>query len=220
VAELSPTHVALLNKFNVLDEHLLIVTRAHEDQTGALTRDDFSAAAIALQQRDALAFYNAGRVAGASQPHRHLQVVPLPLGPAGPPILVESAFALAAQFGTSSRLPFLHRFDRLAEPIDGIENPIDAADTCFELYCRALDVVGLDAGAARRGQGDPGAYNLLWTRSWMLLVPRRSEGIDRISINALGFAGALLAKNRQERDRIVEIGPLALLGHAGVREAR
>ena len=32
VAELSSTHVCLLNKFNVMDHHLLIVTRAFEEQ--------------------------------------------------------------------------------------------------------------------------------------------------------------------------------------------
>ena len=28
----------------------------------------------------ALAFYNSGKVSGASQPHKHVQIVPLPLG--------------------------------------------------------------------------------------------------------------------------------------------
>jgi len=41
VGDLSPTHVALLNKFNVLDHHLLIVTRAFEDQRRWLTLADF-----------------------------------------------------------------------------------------------------------------------------------------------------------------------------------
>src|SRR5580704_8382572 len=32
VADVSETHVALLNKFNVIERHLLIVTRAFEEQ--------------------------------------------------------------------------------------------------------------------------------------------------------------------------------------------
>src|ERR1043165_8532479 len=32
VRDLTPTHRALLNKFSVLREHLLVVTRTHEDQ--------------------------------------------------------------------------------------------------------------------------------------------------------------------------------------------
>src|SRR5688500_834395 len=38
---LSPTHVCLLNKFNVLDHHLLVVTRDYEDQDEPLTLADF-----------------------------------------------------------------------------------------------------------------------------------------------------------------------------------
>ena len=31
VAPISPTHVALLNRFNVVDDHFLIVTRSFEE---------------------------------------------------------------------------------------------------------------------------------------------------------------------------------------------
>ena len=77
VADLSPTHVALLNKFNVVDHHLLIVTRTFEDQETLLTREDFEALLICLSEIDGLGFYNAGRAAGASQRHKHLQMIPL-----------------------------------------------------------------------------------------------------------------------------------------------
>ena len=48
VADLSDTHVALLNKYNVLDHHLLLVTRAFEEQESLLTRGDFEALAARL----------------------------------------------------------------------------------------------------------------------------------------------------------------------------
>ena len=90
VAAITPTHVALLNKFPVQDDHLLIVTRAFAPQEALLDADDFLALAACLAEVDGLAFYNAGEVAGASQPHKHLQLVPLPLadGLAGVPIEV------------------------------------------------------------------------------------------------------------------------------------
>jgi hypothetical protein len=43
-----------------------------------------------------------------------------------------------------------------------------------------------------------GAYNLLFTREWMLIVPRKQEEFEKISVNSLGFAGALLVKNQQQ----------------------
>lgn len=38
-----PSHVLLLNKFNVVDHHTLVVTAAFEHQTAALTADDMGA---------------------------------------------------------------------------------------------------------------------------------------------------------------------------------
>ncbi|MGL5803920.1 MAG: ATP adenylyltransferase family protein [Xenococcaceae cyanobacterium] len=76
VSNLSKTHLCLLNKFNVVDHHLLIVTRAFEEQENWLNLADFEAMQIVLSEIDGLAFYNGGTLAGSSQPHKHLQVVP------------------------------------------------------------------------------------------------------------------------------------------------
>jgi ATP adenylyltransferase len=54
-------------------------------------------------------------------------------------------------------------------------------------------------------------YNLLLTREWMLVVPRSRESVDGISVNSLGFAGALLAKDEAERETILQQGPMNLL---------
>jgi len=40
-------------------------------------------------------------------------------------------------------------------------------------------------------------YNLLATRRWMLVVPRRQERYEKISVNALGFAGSLFVTQRR-----------------------
>ena len=45
IDEVSPRHLSVLNKFNVLDHHLLIVTRNFEPQEALLTLDDFEALA-------------------------------------------------------------------------------------------------------------------------------------------------------------------------------
>ncbi len=79
VSEISDTHVCLLNRFNVIEHHLLFVTRYFEDQELPLTQNDLAVILTALREVDGLAFYNSSRVSGASQPHRHLQLVPLPL---------------------------------------------------------------------------------------------------------------------------------------------
>ncbi len=52
VAQLSPTHIALLNKFNVVDHHLVVVTRSFESQDALLTCEDCTALLICLAEID------------------------------------------------------------------------------------------------------------------------------------------------------------------------
>ena len=60
------------------------------------------------------------------------------------------------------------------------------------------------------GDEQPMPYNLLLARDWMWLVPRRRESFDGVSINGLGFAGALLVPDRTAGERLRGAGP----GHA------
>ncbi|NET62320.1 MAG: phosphorylase, partial [Symploca sp. SIO2E6] len=55
VADISPTHLCLLNKFNVVDHHLLIVTRSFEEQETWLTVQDFEAMGRCLREFEGLA---------------------------------------------------------------------------------------------------------------------------------------------------------------------
>lgn len=76
VAALGPDHLVVLNKFPVIERHLLIVTRRFEDQSTALSHADFRALAALIAAAGGLGFYNGGRIAGASQAHKHLQWIP------------------------------------------------------------------------------------------------------------------------------------------------
>ena len=96
VANISETHVCLLNKFNVVDHHILIVTREFENQESLLTLNDFEAMWVCMGEFEGLAFYNAGAIAGASQQHKHLQMVPLPLAPEGPKVPLDPALESAS----------------------------------------------------------------------------------------------------------------------------
>ena len=208
VADLSPTHVCLLNKFNVVPHHLLIVTRQYESQDAALTRADFEALWMCMTEYDSLGFYNSGPAAGASQPHKHLQTVPLPLhAEAGDRIPLEPLLQLdrhaVGQVGCSSGLPFVHFVARLDLP--STADPQQAAIQSHRQYRQLISA----AGWQEVGEQTP--YNLLVTRQWMLLVPRRRESFQDISLNALAFAGALLAKNPQQMQQLLRADPLQVL---------
>ena len=61
VADLSATHYALLNKYNVLDRHLLVITRADVDQDAPLDAGDFEALTACMAGQPVLGFYNGDR---------------------------------------------------------------------------------------------------------------------------------------------------------------
>lgn len=210
VTDLSASHLCLLNKFNVLDYHLLIVTRTFIAQETWLDLADFTALALCMAEIDGLGFYNAGRVAGASQRHKHLQLVPLPLAPTGPQLPIEPVLATAryqAGIGVVPVLPFQHALIRWAPSSFTISV---VATALREAYQAALAVLALPCE-----QATTAPYNLLITRDWLLLVPRRQERWEDLSVNALGFAGALLARDVAQRERLRAGGPLTVLGQVG-----
>jgi sulfate adenylyltransferase (ADP) / ATP adenylyltransferase len=93
-----PAHFLILNKFPIIPHHFILATKAFKPQTDLLERDDLSAtyaclrawqphypAASPIQERPEagerprrlFAFYNSGPHSGASQPHRHVQFLPV-----------------------------------------------------------------------------------------------------------------------------------------------
>lgn len=215
VAEVAPSHRCLLNKFNVLAGHALIVTRRFEEQEELLGPGDFGALARCLAEGEALGFYNGGEAAGASQRHKHLQVVPLPLLAEAPRPPLEPLLLEAPEAGgptLAPRLPFDHRVARLGPGL-GVEARAAELHGLYLAMARQLGVAGEATGPGER-QRRP--YNLLVTREWMALVPRSTERCEGISVNAVGFAGGLLVRSRAELDAVVRLGPMTLLGAVGV----
>lgn len=213
VAEISETHIALLNKFNVVENHLLIVTRHFEDQETLLTLQDFRALWACMAEYRALGFYNGGVEAGASQRHKHLQMVPLPLASEGSEVPIEPLFDKVEYkdncLGIIPEFSFLHVFARLKK--DLIASTSYAAENTFELYASMLAYLGLEtpSGNVLKMQSLP--YCFLIDREWMLLVPRAREYFDSISINSLGYAGAFLVRDREQMNILKKHGPMEAL---------
>ncbi|HQZ01180.1 MAG TPA: DUF4922 domain-containing protein [Thauera sp.] len=214
VARLGETHLVVLNKFPVIDHHLLIVTRAFEAQTAALTRADFRALATVLAAHGGLGFYNGGPIAGASQVHKHLQWVPAAGLPGGAGFAAFSRALRPAQGGKASpvrvntELPWRHAFVSLAR-VDwhDLDAAADALQASFATACAAVSLPP---------DADPmPPYNLLASRDWLLVVPRRCERWQDISVNSLGYAGSLFVRDKNQIERLRAEGPLAVLTAVG-----
>lgn len=203
VADLPPRHVLLLNKFPVIEPHALIVTATFEPQSAPLTRDDCAAAAELLRTLGGLVFYNAGTIAGGSQPHRHLQWVPAALDGAQRELPVDAAVR-AALAGAApgevcvAALPFRHALAALPS--------LDAGDV-HATYRRLLREIGRDPDATVCEN-----YNGLLTPAWLMLVPRVRAEAAGINVNALGFAGALLLRDAMQREALTSAGVANVLG--------
>ena len=193
---ITDTHVALLNKYNLVDRHLLIVTRELEQQEAPLTAADFEAARLCLDGIDGLVFYNSGAAAGASQSHKHLQLVPFPLGPRGERFPLDRAIAAAVAAGLDvvPRLAYRHRVALLGAG--------SSLATDHAVYGELLAAVT---------PALPAPYNLLMTRDWMLVVPRTRASEGPIDVNALGFAGTLVARRAGDLEWLRSIGPMEVL---------
>ncbi|HEB27038.1 hypothetical protein LCGC14_2368540 [marine sediment metagenome] len=216
VGELTDHYRCLLNKFNVMDHHILMVTSRFEPQQTPLDIEDFLAAQICLQAQNGLVFYNSGPVAGASVEHKHLQMIPLPqahtaIGTFPFDGLLSSASV--ADNPTETALPFSHRVvttETIATEFSSM-NPIEAlketAERNHKNYHRLLTDLKLSSGS----DGRMPPHNMLMTRDYLWVIPRRKSSHEGLAVNALGFAGMLLVRDKNQLGQLDRIGCLELL---------
>jgi ATP adenylyltransferase len=165
-----------------------------------------------MAEYEGLGFYNGGEAAGASQRHKHLQIVPLPLAPEGPKVPINPLLAEAALENglcTVPGFPFPHVFAKLESGLVG--SPLNAAKKTFNIYAAILGRLGMKMPSNKVLKIQSSPYCFLVTREWMLLVPRSREFFNSISINSLGFAGALLVRNSEQMYLLKKHGPMTAL---------
>ena len=202
VERIGDSHVVILNKYPVQSAHMLLITQTWQPQTGWLSLDDWRALALVDTTTTGLWFFNSGPNAGASQPHRHLQLLPRA---AGEPICArQDWFRRCAADPTVLADDPLFRSSRVAP----LTSPL-TGETLHRIYLSLAGELGL--GSPSNDSCPRGAYNLLLSRQWMAIVRRQTEGIRGFSVNALGFAGSLLSTDESDREWIQRSGPEALL---------
>jgi ATP adenylyltransferase len=193
---------------------------------------DGSSSANGSSPKSLFAFFNSGDDSGASQPHRHLQFLPVeamrqPGSESWHP-LIDLLTSQPTSPGPSSTPKFQHLsglpFAHFALPLP----PNPSAEALHSIYLTLYQA----AAAATRGQS-PGedterrptagpasiSYNLAMTRSTMMICPRRQETalvpVDSatardvadpgvLSLNGTILAGTLMVKAEGEWDSLRE----------------
>lgn len=82
MTDLPPSHFIVLNKFPVIPNHFILATKTFKRQTDPLEQDDLAAAYTCVKAyrdngEELFGFFNSGEASGASQPHRHIQFLPI-----------------------------------------------------------------------------------------------------------------------------------------------
>lgn len=208
VTNLSDTHLCLLNKYNVFDYHLLITTRVFKEQQSWLDLNDFAALYQCLLHINGLGFYNSGRLSGASQHHKHLQLVPFPLSHEVDKIPIESIIKeidFQDNIGCLSNFNFSHALTKinLANEKTHSQNSL----IMLENYQKLLMAINLSLHQEKPTVD----YNLLVTREWMMIIERSQASYESIPVNSLGFAGTFLVKNQKQMEQLKELTPLRIL---------
>jgi ATP adenylyltransferase len=220
VTNLSSTHYLVLNKFPVIPDHFILATKEFKEQTDLLEEDDLGAAYACLasyrkEREELFGFFNSGPHSGASQPHRHIQFLPVESMRIGVgegkswDVLADSL--KRDQDGTD--LPFTY----FAATLPDGATPSQLHKIYTTLYEKAFK-------SAQQFPGIPGnsfsllkttranesriSYNMGLTDRVMVLCPRVSEGlkvtsnsgeiIGTVALNGTVLGGTLLVKSEGE----------------------
>ncbi|KAJ3294164.1 bifunctional AP-4-A phosphorylase/ADP sulfurylase [Borealophlyctis nickersoniae] len=236
-------HNVLLNKFSIVKGHILLTTKEFESQYDPLNARDFAAAWRCLKAPGVaqyVGFYNCGgqsgarfidEVVGISVPHKHIQLLPRadddgdPFPPIASVLTKHRGKQQADTPFADPDLPFAHSF-AFVKPhdADSSDTGPSLANTFRQVIKSAFAAANLDPtpclepGPTSANKPEPPSYNVVFTSDWMLVVPRRQEKYDQISINSVGFAGMLLAKSEADLEFLRGVGPIKILTELGVKK--
>ncbi|KAI5465367.1 HIT-like domain-containing protein [Mariannaea sp. PMI_226] len=221
VTDLGPSHYLVLNKFAIVPEHFILATTEFKPQTHLLEESDLEATLACIrayeeekntstiENNDGLfAFFNCGDHSGASQPHRHIQLLPIASMRDGLP--PDSDWTVLADTLTSRSAPFTTFAEKIS--LDTPANEVH--NTYLRLYRAACRAVAAHSGDTLiedsiLGEGETRiSYNMAMTKNTLVICPRVAEGarisgrdgsiLGVLSLNGTVLAGTALVKNEGE----------------------
>lgn len=227
------THRLVLNKFAVSQDHAILATTAWRPQSHLLEAADLAAAYACIQAyadrgEELYVFYNSGKHSGASQPHRHLQLLPVKqmregLTTTGDAEEGEWSVLADRLLGSDAKeVPFYATVAKLRGDDVGGSGDAPSAEKLHAIYLdlyrqaraaaqgtpAAIEAAeGYDTATEERGEVPASiSYNLALTHRTMALLPRTAEGgTDNqysLSLNGTVLAGTALVKNEAEWDAL------------------
>ena len=193
-------HQLILNKYPVQLGHILLITNEWKEQNGWLDIKDWEAIKEVNKDTSGLWFFNSGPLAGASQPHRHVQLLrrdPSELSCPREKWILDLNNVNYKNEKFSKNI-ILKKFSKSLN-----EENIHA------IYKELAYKLGL--GEPRKDKKPRYPYNLIFTNKWIILIKRKTDNLFGISINALGYAGYILVTEKSDINYLRKFGPEKLL---------
>ena len=196
-------HTLILNKYPVQMGHMLLITNKWKPQDGWLNFHDFDAIENVDSDTTGLWFFNSSREAGASQPHRHFQLLP--------------------RHPYESICPRYDWFNSLLNNKSSINSLIShrvsikpryksKKTNSNELYNAYKSMIAeMNLGDVELNNKPLKPYNLLITSEWIALITRKTDRSNGFSINALGFAGYFLGTKNSDVFSLIKYGSEKIL---------
>ena len=181
IEKIGNNHQLILNKYPVQLGHILLITNDWKPQIGWLDIDDWLALKTVNNDTSGLWFFNSGPLSGASQPHRHLQL----LRRSSQEIICPREKWILGIIEKPLKNKVYEKKIKVKK-----FNLSNNAESLYKTYLEIANYIGL---------GDPinneiplFPYNLLITNNWIAIIRRSKDYKLGFNINALGFAGYIL----------------------------
>ena len=200
VANIGEHHQLILNKYPVQKGHILLITNTWKPQNGWLDINDWIAIQKVNKDTSGLWFFNSCPMAGASQPHRHIQLLRRAKNDVSCP---REKWFLELKFSgdTNNKLK--------KSTVVSEFNFLESSSNIYNLYLKLSYKLGLGDPIKNKKPKKP--YNMLITNKWIAMIQRKRDYINGISINGLGFAGYLLVTEKSNINYLKKFGPEKLL---------
>ena len=203
ILPINDKHTLILNKYPVQIGHMLLITNCWKPQNGWLNEDDFEAILNVDNDTTGLWFFNSSKEAGASQPHRHFQLLPRHYNESICPRYEWFCSLLNNTHDTNSEISHCISIRPRNKKEELSSNDLfnSYKSMAKEMNIGEIDLINKPLKP----------YNLLITSKWIALITRKTDRSNGFSINALGFAGYFLGTKRSDVDTLIKFGPERIL---------
>ena len=200
VDKIGTNHQLILNKYPVQKGHILLITNTWRPQDGWLDINDWIAIQMVNEDTSGLWFFNSSPIAGASQPHRHFQLLRRDHGEI---ICPREKWFL--DFENNNDQDSKLKKNAVVSKFNFLDNSINI----YNLYLELSKKIGLGNPIDDEKPRFP--YNILITNNWIAIIKRKYDHVHGFSVNGLGFAGYLLVTEKSNINYLKKYGPEKLL---------